>query len=525
MRYNLPKFKFLILFIFTLFIVAPCVLAQGTSQDRKNEAEAEKARAEAEKIRAEARKAEIDAANAAFSASFPAPSSKPLEGTTTINDNVVIEPQTVSYISMAELANRIVATIKENDTLKSSTSLSIYNEKDVSLLLTYQVARKQIELMQGAYCDLITNSDCPKKSSDNASAAFTSAAPLKIAQSFLGGFVDLTAFLRTNVEIKGQTFDIDESALVAEVFRAAQTDKGLGKNLYYPKTFPPFLGNIDSEILGLLEKVNMLKNLSQNIEDKNSEITEKEKSIKSTEEELLAASKKEKEEIEKASRLMEVYAPDIYKETIDISAKFNKIASSTYSMPLKEKEMILALRDNIKIIQDLKTSLTSKKLKLEGELSSLKKEFESLAGDLAKPNQEEKLKMAITQLKNLNKQFDNYVTSFTQIDSTTKTNLLTSCIKAEHLSAALTPNHCWLELKVLKAGGNNRIKTNLIVDIFTGGNRLSHSGGVIVLYNLFDNTGKVLLSDTLTNYKGYINARKVKNLAKDFKNLDHPTLQ
>ncbi|MBK7995745.1 MAG: hypothetical protein IPK14_20910 [Blastocatellia bacterium] len=71
---------------------------------------------------------------------------------------------------MAELANRIVATIKEKDTLKSSTSLSIYNEKDVSLLLTYQVARKQIELMQGAYCDLITNSDCPKKSSDGASA-------------------------------------------------------------------------------------------------------------------------------------------------------------------------------------------------------------------------------------------------------------------------------------------------------------------------------------------------------------------
>ncbi|MBK7995744.1 MAG: hypothetical protein IPK14_20905 [Blastocatellia bacterium] len=193
----------------------------------------------------------------------------------------------------------------------------------------------------------------------------------------------------------------------------------------------------------------MLKNLSQNIGDKNSEITEKEKSIKSTEEELLAASKKEKEEIEKASRLMEVYATDIYKETIDISAKFNKIASSTYSMPLKEKEMILALRDNIKIIQDLKTSLTSKKLKLEGELSSLQKEFESLAGNLAKLDQE-KLKMVITQLKNLNKQFDNYITSFTQIDSTTKTNLLTSCIKAEHLREASTVSYCKLKLNLIK---------------------------------------------------------------------------
>ncbi|MBK7995746.1 MAG: hypothetical protein IPK14_20915 [Blastocatellia bacterium] len=51
MRYNLPKFKFLILFIFTLFIVAPCVLAQGTSQDRKNEAEARLAEAKCQKSR------------------------------------------------------------------------------------------------------------------------------------------------------------------------------------------------------------------------------------------------------------------------------------------------------------------------------------------------------------------------------------------------------------------------------------------------------------------------------------------
>jgi hypothetical protein len=103
------------------------------------------------------------------------------------------------------------------------------------------------------------------------------------------------------------------------------------------------------------------------------------------------------------------------------------------------------------------------------------------------------------------------------VESGTGINPLTNYIKAESLKAALPgeddeKGNYWLQLKVIKAGGNNRIKTNLIVDIFTGGNRVSHSGGVIVQYILFTPNGKVIRSDTLTDYTGYIKADKVKNL-------------
>src|SRR6185437_13754456 len=75
-----------------------------------------------------------------------------------------------------------------------------------------------------------------------------------IASSFLGGFVDMTALLRTNVEIKGQTFVIDEAPLAAEVFRAARERTYLTE-LYYPYVFPPKVNSREpSLLLGQLEQ-------------------------------------------------------------------------------------------------------------------------------------------------------------------------------------------------------------------------------------------------------------------------------
>jgi hypothetical protein len=74
----------------------------------------------------------------------------------------------------------------------------------------------------------------------------------------------------------------------------------------------------------------------------------------------------------------------------------------------------------------------------------------------------------------------------------------------------------------LKAGGNNRIKTNLVVDIFTGGNRLSHSGGLVVEYILFDRNGIVRASDIFTEYSGYIKSGNINKLKKAAKGEESP---
>lgn len=122
------------------------------------------------------------------------------------------------------------------------------------------------------------------------------------------------------------------------------------------------------------------------------------------------------------------------------------------------------------------------------------------------------------QLKARNTQFDKFIEALVQAGAGGGTNALTSLIKAEDLQSELSVadptlgRSYWLQLKVVKAGGNNRIKTNLVWDIFTGGNRVSHSGGVIVEYILFNVGGQAVASDTITEYTNYIKSDKVRKL-------------
>jgi hypothetical protein len=182
---------------------------------------------------AESQKAQLDA-------KFPKPTTSPLTGTTTISDGAVIESQIVSYFSMAHSANRIIDGI---NTHISGTQLpklqierlAIYNEKDINLYLSYKVANSQIRSLQGQFCRVLASSDiaeacatpaptpaCPGlaevKATPTPETVHTKSLPLvgTIATSFLGAFVDFTALLRTNVDIKGMSFDIDEGPLVAE---------------------------------------------------------------------------------------------------------------------------------------------------------------------------------------------------------------------------------------------------------------------------------------------------------------------
>ncbi len=154
---------------------------------------------------------------------------------------------------------------------------------------------------------------------------------------------------------------------------------------------------------------------------------------------------------------------------------------------------IFELRDRLADLSDQLSGIASKlkneKVKNEGLGEAQKALWIKLREDLKITSADSADDMA-AQLKAINEQFDRMIASFVQVETATGVNQLTMFIKAENLNAALsakpggadgsTGTARWLQVKVIKAGGNNRIKTNLIWDIFTGGNRLSHSGGAIV---------------------------------------------
>ena len=266
-----------------LFAVAAPVGAQTTPPTPAPAPKsAEVVRLEEEKAQAELRKAITEANKAALEAQFPKPATTPLAGTTTV-DGAVIENHIVSYKCLADAADQLVGQLKNRK--PGIQTLVVYNERDVNLLLSYKVALNQLELMKMGYDQLIEPRPlpCPKPEPDSvrfriesleprATSALVGPVPLlTLATSIFGSFADLTALLRTNVEVKGQSFDIEEAALVSEVFRAAKTKYSLGASLFYPAVFPPNLDfkvdEIKSNFLTRLDSLNHLKAYVEGLAD------------------------------------------------------------------------------------------------------------------------------------------------------------------------------------------------------------------------------------------------------------------
>lgn len=208
-----------LLFLMTLVVAAT---AQTPTPTPKSE---EVLRLEEEKAQAELRKAIAEANKAELEAKFPKPTSSPLAGTTTVSDGAVIESQIVAYSAMARAANRLVGGINQNTIRKAGAlkvaKLAVFNEDDVRLLLSYKATRNQLETLRQSYCALLAKSQTTEEqcreaheqqASRPAAESFAAAgAALTVARSLFGSFVDLTSLFRTNVEIKGQTFDIEEA--------------------------------------------------------------------------------------------------------------------------------------------------------------------------------------------------------------------------------------------------------------------------------------------------------------------------
>jgi hypothetical protein len=117
---------------------------------------------------------------------------------------------------------------------------------------------------------------------------------------------------------------------------------------------------------------------------------------------------------------------------------------------------------------------------------------------------------ALAKLKQLNKVFDRLITELTTFtNGSTGLNALTSYLRGEALHKALSADSesYWLQVELLKAGGNNRIRRNFF-DLFLG-DKLSHSGGSIVGYTMYALDGPAKSFGVCESYLDYRSARQI----------------
>lgn len=75
------------------------------------------------------------------------------------------------------------------------------------------------------------------------------------------------------------------------------------------------------------------------------------------------------------------------------------------------------------------------------------------------------------------------------------------------------PGFDWLDMRIVKAGSNARNKNNGVIDIFTGGKRLSYSGGAVASYRLFTPSGKLLSGGVVMSYMPYKKSDQISTAA------------
>jgi len=87
------------------------------------------------------------------------------------------------------------------------------------------------------------------------------------------------------------------------------------------------------------------------------------------------------------------------------------------------------------------------------------------------------------------------------------TNVLNALLVADFYENNVRgkPANALLYIKLLYVGGENRVKSNPFVNLFTDGPRYSYAGGAVVVYMLVDSNGKTILSGTARDLAGYEN--------------------
>lgn len=582
---------------------------------------------EQRKKAAEAAKAIAEAEKAELAAKYPKPTTTPLAGTTEVDSGVKIESEMMAYKALADTADLAVKRLKDSKT--SVSHLAIFNTPMIRAFQNYNVTDNQIVLLKAEYDRLLANPKPPSDEGLTTQSIFPGSAPI-IAQSLLGGFVDLLALLRTDTSVKGLSFTIPESAFVSEIFRAMKDQKngyGSSVNLFFPTEFPPnptgianykilsnaielqgmktraekLLTMIDetvktrdkakAAIKGLKDRNNQIpadiKDVNEELailigihrdyptvatrtnldnkgkqladlqqeEQKNlREISKKEAEVKALDENLETLLREIRPDISRdqiealIASISETYATTsqsflnrrlTFDELREITAKeANSTKAAILSEAIQRRggrsltpDEVTRLFEPVNTVdrENLHKVLVAQRddavFKLSRDYGRVFSEDEMLAMLYKEPTRtvvknalEKNKDYLIAQLRAINGQTQKLLDDLIKVDSATGISPIATYIQAEDLKTALPCNdpECTgsyiLSLSVVQAGGNNRIKRNLIRDVFAGAD-ITHSGGAIVQFKLYDMKGRVVASDTLTRYEYYRSPRNISKMA------------
>lgn len=183
-----------------------------------------------------------------------------------------------------------------------------------------------------------------------------------------------------------------------------------------------------------------------------------------------------------------------------VAAKCRVVSSAVVPAdPLRTSKVLTKLQDLRKLRMDLAVLLD----KLNAAPSGSPVEHESAKAE-APPKDPKKAEL-IARIGEALKSYDAFELGLAKLDEKTAHSALSRIMAVENLEELLKKEKlCILWVKAVAAGGGSHAK----VSTFT--NALTYSGGAVVSYAIFDNTGVLKEADTVPMYGGKISVADLK---------------
>jgi predicted nucleic acid-binding Zn-ribbon protein len=437
----------------------------------------------------------------------PTPSVTPLEGKTTLDDKVTIEAEIVSYKAMSDAMYRVGNEI--HSYFPNAKTIAIYSESDVKDWRFYQAMfpafKFQLEDINKEYADLLSKRlSVTRQPGQTESATMTELFGIGMAQdalfagsSLTKSFIDFISLFRTDTVISGVPVTIESTALVAEVFRALSDSYNNEITLYHPAVMSPRPDD-SSPTLDLIKSSYLNKAKADKVINDFEQQSKKIKEYGAKIEGLAADISKNEETIKDSQESVTENDQQIRR----LRMRLNRARREADRRKIKEQ---------IHALEADKVSLLEKKAELEKENSDKAAKKAVLEAELRHMEAlANAAKDVVPKLKAVNERFEHFIDEFVKIDDKTGVNALALFVKSESLDKALEAKESyWLEIKAVKAGGNNRTRKNLVR--YLSGSKVDHSGGVIIEYTLYNKNGAAVLADKYSRYQWYIEPKKISN--------------
>ncbi|HEX8196209.1 MAG TPA: hypothetical protein VF571_08480 [Pyrinomonadaceae bacterium] len=446
------------------------VIAQDSESTLPPELQRKVDEAEARKKIAEARKAELEA-------TFPIPDPESLRTATDFKEikGEFIETRIQGYQAMANAAQKVACRIR--GTVGNNVSLVVYRPEEAAMIRQYLSVMDKRNRLEERYKSLIKETDALQ-----AEIAQRSDLGQFGIQSFDGGgigavanlVVEFIGLFKRQETFSPTLFDIGDKELLAVFFDKFRTtdcqypnENSRDVQFYYPGVIPITLSPMQPASSDLWSGVIELDRVRTEAENKLATFEESFSGIQSLISELETMPANQRDEKQNAA-LRILKKIERLKFEKDVLRELYKGFLKEIGIPFKEKP-------------------EKPEQKPEPDKPSSTTQTTTVTVNVYNKEEEKK--------KNNDAGGGNF---FALLDAEKLYKLMSDTNRKGY----------WIQMSVSKAGGNVRVVSIPIVDIFAG-SRVRFSGGSIISYNVFGLDGQSILSGVTSSYEKYTSSKKI----------------